>query len=79
MFMASHELFGGRFQGRTMLSLDAAGSGPRVPFGPPNSVDYTIDVPATVVVKAQSASGQIDIDGVSGDVQADASSGRLSL
>jgi hypothetical protein len=61
------------------LSLDATGSGPGVPFGPPNSVDYTIDVPATVVVKAQSTGGQIDIDGVSGDVQADASSGRLRL
>jgi hypothetical protein len=29
MFMASHELAGGRFQSRTMLSLDAAGVTPR--------------------------------------------------
>lgn len=61
------------------LSLDATSSGPRIPFSSPNSVDYTIDVPAAVVVKAQASSGQIEIDGVSGDVQADASSGQLSL
>jgi hypothetical protein len=61
------------------LSLDAQGTGARSPFSPPTSVDYTIDVPAAVVVKAQSGSGQIEIDGVGGDVQVDSGSGRVSL
>jgi len=61
------------------ISLDAPGPSGRSPFSGPNWVDYTIDVPAAVVVKAQSGSGQIDIDGVGGEVQADTGSGQLSL
>ncbi len=61
------------------VSLDGAGSSGRFPFGMSSSVEYTIDLPATVAVKANSNSGQIEIDGVSGDVQVDTSSGQLRL
>jgi hypothetical protein len=61
------------------VSLDVLGSSGRFPFGGSNSVDYTIDVPNAVQVKAQSSSGQIEIDGVGGAVQADASSGQINL
>jgi hypothetical protein len=61
------------------VSLDAPGSVGGFPFGGSNLVEYTIDLPAAVAVKAQSGSGQIEIDGVGGDVQADTGSGQLSL
>ena len=60
------------------VSLDAPASSNRFPFGGQNSVDYTIDLPAAVGVKAQSSGGQIEIDGVSGEVQADTSSGSIN-
>jgi hypothetical protein len=61
------------------VRLDVSGTGGRFPFGGSNSVEYTIDVPAAIQVKAQSGSGQIEIDGVGGDVQADTSSGQISV
>lgn len=61
------------------LSLDISGSRDRFPFGGTNSVEYAIDVPAAVAVQVQSSSGQIEIDGVSGDVQANTNSGQLNL
>jgi hypothetical protein len=56
-------------------------SNPRsFPFGGSSSwVEYSIEVPANVQVKAQSASGTVDVDGVSGAVQADTSSGAVSV
>jgi Putative adhesin len=50
------------------------------PFGGSNSwVEYAIEVPAAVQVNASSGSGQIDVDGITGAVQAKTSSGALSL
>jgi Putative adhesin len=60
------------------VNLDMSGSSSHFPFGGQNSVDYAIDVPAAVGVKAQSSSGAIDIDGVTGEVQADTSSGQIN-
>jgi hypothetical protein len=61
------------------VTLDAPSAGSRSPFGGSNYVEYTVDVPANVAVKAQSSSGQIEIDGVGGEVLAEAGSGQLSL
>jgi hypothetical protein len=60
-------------------SLDVLGSSGQFPFGGSHSVEYTVDVPNTVLVKAQSSSGHIEIDGVDGDVQAETSSGQIKL
>ncbi|MCA1644072.1 MAG: DUF4097 domain-containing protein [Chloroflexi bacterium] len=59
------------------VSLDASSTNGRVPFGGSSSVEYTIDVPAAVALKALSGSGQITIDGVAGEVRASTSSGRI--
>lgn len=48
-------------------------------FSGPSWVDYAIEVPAGARVRAQSSSGAIDIDGLSGDVQATSSSGGISM
>jgi hypothetical protein len=63
----------------TGVSLDAQSSGGRSPFGSPNWVEYTVDVPATVAVKAQSGNGRLEIDGLNGDVQVEMGSGQVSL
>ncbi len=61
------------------VSLDATTSGGRSPFSGPNSVDYTIDVPSAVTVKVVASSGQIEIDGVAGNVQTEMGSGQISV
>ncbi len=53
------------------VGLDASGAG--------RSLDYTIDLPASAAVKAQSSSGQLEIDDVQGPVDASTSSGSVSL
>jgi hypothetical protein len=66
--------------GSTGLSLDASTSGGRhFPFGGWNSVDYAIEVPALTVVTTQSSSGDVEIEGVNGSVQATTKSGALKL
>jgi hypothetical protein len=61
------------------VSLDASNTSRSFPFGGSSSVDYAIEVPPSVGVKAQSASGQVEIDGVGGGVQAETASGSLNL
>jgi hypothetical protein len=61
------------------ISLSASTVGGDFPFGGSSWVEYTVDVPAGVAVNARSGSGQIEIDGVSGDVNATSGSGRLTL
>jgi DUF4097 and DUF4098 domain-containing protein YvlB len=61
------------------VSLDASNTSRSFPFGGSSSVDYTIEVPSSVGVKVQSASGQVEIDGVGGGVQAETASGSLNL
>jgi hypothetical protein len=61
------------------VSLDASNTNERFPFGGSSSLDYVIEVPASVAVKAQSSSGQVEIDGVGGAVQAETGSGALYL
>src|SRR5262245_24886381 len=57
------------------ISLDLRTS-PRPPFGSSGWADYTIDVPAGVRVIANASSGQLEIQDVSGPVQAQTSSGQ---
>jgi hypothetical protein len=61
------------------VTLEASNITRGFPFGGSSSVDYAIEVPASVGVKAQSASGQVEIDGVGGAVQAETTSGSLNL
>jgi Putative adhesin len=63
----------------TGVSLDASTTGGRFPFGGSSWVEYVVEVPPSVNVSAQSGSGQIEIDGVSGAVTAESGSGRLAL
>jgi hypothetical protein len=58
------------------LSL-AANQSRGFPFGTPNAIDYTIEVPAGVSVRAQAGSGDIDLDGLSGEVRATTGSGQI--
>ena len=51
----------------------------RALFGDVSSVDYAVEVPAGVAVNVQSSSGQVQIDGVSGSVDATTTSGGLHL
>jgi len=52
----------------------------RFPFGGDSgSVDYTIDVPASASVVAQSTSGKMVIDGIAGTVSANTTSGGMDL
>jgi hypothetical protein len=56
----------------------ASGNGSGFPFDRDSGwVEYTIDVPAGVGVRAQSTSGPLTIDGVTGPVQAQATSGPI--
>jgi hypothetical protein len=48
-------------------------------FGDASSVDYTVEVPAGVAVNVQSSSGPLQIDGVSGPVDATTTSGSMQL
>jgi hypothetical protein len=48
-------------------------------FGHNSSVDYVVEVPADVQVKATSSSGALELSGINGAVQAEASSGGLEL
>jgi hypothetical protein len=48
-------------------------------FGDASSVDYSVEVPAGVAVNVQSSSGQVQVDGVSGPVDATTTSGGLHL
>jgi hypothetical protein len=61
------------------VSLDASNTNEHFPFGGSSSVDYAVEVPPSVTVKAQSGSGQVEIDGVGGAVQAETGSGSLKL
>jgi DUF4097 and DUF4098 domain-containing protein YvlB len=62
------------------VNLSVSNTGRQFPFGPANSwVDYAIEVPATVQVNANSSSGQIDVDGITGAVKAKSSSGAQHL
>jgi hypothetical protein len=61
------------------VTLDASNTNERFPFGGSSSVDYVIEVPPSVAVKAQSGSGPVEIDGVGGGVQAETGSGSLNL
>jgi hypothetical protein len=59
------------------LSLDAAGLSGRFPFGSSSSVEYTIEVPSSVSVRAQSGSGDIELTDVAGEVRASTLSGQI--
>jgi hypothetical protein len=48
-------------------------------FGDASSVQYQVEVPAGVGVTTQSNSGQVQIDGISGPVEATSMSGSLNL
>ncbi|MBV9544703.1 MAG: DUF4097 family beta strand repeat protein, partial [Chloroflexi bacterium] len=48
-------------------------------FAGASSVDYAIEVPAAIAVRAQSSSGDTDIDGVTGNVAVSATSGSVTL
>src|SRR5262249_41192472 len=60
------------------VSLDLRNS-PRPPFGSSGWADYTIAVPPGVQVIANASSGQLEIQDVSGPVQAQTSSGQIQL
>jgi hypothetical protein len=60
-------------------TLDSSSPRGRFPFGDPTSVDYAIEVPASVAIKAQTSRGNIDVNGVNGTVQAQATSGSIVL
>jgi Putative adhesin len=61
------------------LTSSASGRG-RFPFGGDSgSVDYTIDVPASAAILAQSTSGKLTIDGIAGTVNANTTSGGVEL
>ncbi|HEY3061052.1 MAG TPA: DUF4097 family beta strand repeat-containing protein [Chloroflexota bacterium] len=64
-------------QAARSVSLDIPDNQPI--FGKNATVDYAIEIPASVQVNAQSSSGSLDIDGVQGAVQAETSSGTLTL
>jgi Toastrack DUF4097 len=49
------------------------------PFGSSSWVEYEVDVPSGVNVKASASSGQLSISGISGAVQAEANSGAIDL
>jgi hypothetical protein len=59
------------------LSLDSSTSSEQFPFGRASWVDYAIEVPGSVAVQAQSSSGQIQIEAVSGTVDLTTSSGSV--
>jgi DUF4097 and DUF4098 domain-containing protein YvlB len=63
------------------VALQASTTTPGGPFsfGQTSSVDYTIEVPAGVGVVVQSSTGKIQIDGVSGPVNASTDSGSITL
>jgi hypothetical protein len=62
------------------LSLDAPVSNAgHFPFGHSSSVEYAIEVPPGVNVRLQSSSGQVEIDGVTGSVEANTNSGQMRL
>jgi hypothetical protein len=65
--------------GDSGVTLEASNITRGFPFGGSSSVDYAIEVPSSVGVKAQSASGQVEIDGVGSGVQAETTSGSLNL
>jgi hypothetical protein len=62
------------------LGSPSSSSRSRFPFGGDSSwIDYTIDVPASAAVKAQSSSGKLLVDGVGGPVNATTTSGDMEL
>jgi hypothetical protein len=61
------------------VSLLSSTSRGRFPFGDSSWVEYTVEVPAGVQVKAQSSSGELDVEGVNGAVEADSTSGQVKL
>jgi hypothetical protein len=61
------------------LGLDAGTGRGGFPFGPQDRIDYVIDVPAAVEVRASAASGSLEINDVSGPVHAQATSGSVTL
>jgi len=63
-----------RGDGVTLESSNARG---RFPFGDSSSVDYTVELPAGVNVRAQSSSGSVSVSDVTGEVRLETSSGRL--
>jgi hypothetical protein len=60
------------------LSSTTTGRGGAV-FGDASSVEYAIEVPAGVAVNVQSNSGQVQVDGVNGTVDATTTSGSVHL
>jgi hypothetical protein len=82
-----HFAFGGQ-PPEVQLTPDSAGvtlgspstSRNHFPFGGDSSwIDYTIDVPASAAVKAQSNSGKVLVDGVTGPVNVTSTSGDVDL
>jgi hypothetical protein len=64
------------------LTLEASDSNANFPlFGPGRSnwVDYSIDVPKGAAVSVQTGSGAVDVDGIKGNVEANAGSGQMRL
>jgi Putative adhesin len=59
------------------VNLDSSPSHGGFPFADANWVEYDVEVPATVAVKAQTTSGSLEIDGVSGTVDATTNSGEI--
>src|SRR5205823_11631069 len=59
------------------LNLEASTSRGRFPFGESSWVEYAVDVPSSVAVKASTSSGALEIDGVDGAVDAQSSSGAI--
>jgi putative adhesin len=59
------------------VRLEASSPRARFPFGDSSSVDYTIELPAGVNVRAQSSSGNLSVSDVAGEVRLATSSGRI--
>jgi DUF4097 and DUF4098 domain-containing protein YvlB len=60
------------------LTLGSSTTRSRFPFASDSSsVEYTIEVPSSANINAQSSSGTVQIDGVSGDVRVSTSSGAI--
>jgi hypothetical protein len=65
--------------GSNGVTLSASTVGGDFPFGGSSWVDYAIDVPTAVAVDVKSGSGEIDVDGVGGNVHAQAGSGSVGV
>lgn len=59
------------------ITLESSNPRPRFPFGDSSSVDYTVELPAGVNLRAQSSSGGVSVSDVTGEVRLETSSGGI--